>query len=295
MLPNLQKLFRMIKAVVDLRPHTAAQDKLNPPGNVYNSSSAQLLQRGKVGSTSEFKNLLFSIAMPYNDSVCGSKRIDGIYCRTTPVADVDYDDLPIGSLAIFQTVASTVVTDTQILIHNIYGYGDLMANNRDNIITATATAARATAAGRWTGLRVKSSIPTAIDCSAVEQHGIYIETETLGTGKCGTHYGMKIETYVVSTATCGDHYGIGVFTYDDRVGSNQLHVARLEHNGANVGNAFLGCYAAANKITHLIESSTTDDTWMSLSTTPTCGTAAGWYKVKHGGYTRYIQLYSAIS
>lgn len=288
----LQKIKRMIEGIVKLWPATAAQDKLNPPGNFYNSSSAQLLQRGKVGSSSEFKNIIGSMAFPYNDSVCGPKRADVIYCRTTPVSDADYDDLPIGSLAIFQTVSSTSVADTQIYINNIYGYGDLMANNRDNIITATATAAQATAQGRWAGLRVRSI--NTVDCSAVEQHGIYVETECTGTGQCSNHYGIKVETYITSGASVGDHYGIGVYTYSDVAGDNEIYCLRLEHNGAADAAAFL-CLQAAAGMRYLISSSATNDEWMSVTTTVTCATAGGWYRVKHGGYTRYIQLYQSVS
>lgn len=175
----------------------------------------------------------------------------------------------------------------------VYNYSVWRKYLTDYLPVVDSIAITAQAGSAWHGMRIKSR--NASQTVTGEQTGLYIETEATGTAVSGAHYGIKLETYVVSTATIGDHYGMGIFTYDDRTGSNQLHVLRLEHNGANVGNAFLGCFAAANKITYLIESSTTDDTWMSLLTTPTCGTAAGWYKTRHGGYTRYVQLYSAVS
>lgn len=289
----LQKLKRTIKDIVAFKPHAAADDKLSPPGNVYNSSPAQLIQRGKVGSTSEFSNILFSCAMPHQDSICGPLRLDGIYTRTTPVSDVDYDDLPIGSLCIMHTIASKAITDCQIYQQNIYGYGTLMTNNRDNIITATATAAQATAAGRWTGLRVRSIIGTGIDCSAVEQHGLYIETEVTGTGKSGSHYGLKIETYITASTTVGDEYGIGVFTYDDRTGSREIFGIRIEHNGASVPKALLCLQGSTWR--WFLDTSTANGTWISKTTTLTCGTVGGWIKVRVATEDRYIQLYTSVS
>ena len=203
----------------------------------------------------------------------------------------NYDDVcNEGDEYLMLTYSSGVVTTSA---KYVYDYSVWRKYLTDFLPIVDSIAITALAGSAWHGMRIKSR--NASQTVTGEQTGLYIETEATGTAVSGNHYGLKSETYVVATATIGYHCGAGIFTYDDRVGSNQLHVLRLEHNGANVGNAFLGCFAAANKITYLIESSTRDDTWMSLSTTPTCGTEAGWYKVKHGAYTRYIQLYSAVS
>lgn len=289
----LHNLFKSLEKIIRFRCYAASDDKLSPPGKIDGSGSSFLATRGKVGTTA-FKNFLATMHFPYNDSISGEHQADVIYTRTTPVGDADWQALPIGSITLQHVVAATVVTDAGVYIKTITGAFEKFLTTDQNTIDTSATDARA--GTRWDGLRIKSKVPTGVTCAG-EQTGLYIETEVTGTGICsGSHYGLKIETYVVSTATItGDHYGAGIFTYDDRAGSNQLHVLRLEHNGANVGNAFLGCFAAAGKMNYLLESSTTDDSWMSIGTTPTCGTAAGWERVKYGGYVRYRQLYSAVS
>ena len=271
---------------------TAAQDYISPPATVIDAGSGSLALRGKVGST-EFKNLVFSLRMGHNDSVSGKTFADMIYTRTTPVGDANYEALPIGSLCLFQTVASTVVTDADYFCLNIHGWGKFMCDNEKNILTATCTTALG---ATWHALNIKSKVPTGVTCAG-HQSALYVETEVTGTGTCsGSHYGIKVETYVTSAATVtGDHYGIAVFTYSDIAGNQAIDCLRLEHNGASVAQGFFNLQAAAGKMRWWSTSSTTDATWMSLSTTPTCGTAAGWEKVKYGGYTRYRQLYSAVS
>ena len=283
----LHKLMKMIEGVVKYRPHTAAQDKLSPPGNVYNSSSAQLIQRGKVGTT-EFSNLLASMAFPHADSVSGPLRADIIYTRTTPLGDTDYASLPFGSLCIFQTVASKAVTDGAIHLKTKDSFGNLLHSSRP-VVVSTATLALGTASTSWHGMKIKSTIPTGIDLSAYQNNGLYIETEVLGTGKTGAHYGIKLETYVESGATVGDHSGMAIFTYDNRAGTkNGLDVIHLEHNGAAVGGAFLGLFNATNKIQYLLQSTQTDNLWCSHN--GAVSNAAGWLRIKLGGYTKYITL-----
>lgn len=292
----LHNIFKILQKLVEFRVYmSAAQDKAGPPGNFDNSNSQYLIQRGLVCTTTKIRNVHMVMSFPYKDSTSGKIEADVFECRTSPDADADYLELPIGSIAIHHTVASTVVTDADIWIHKISGYAKVLTDNGPDTIDCIATTARATANGNvWDGLRIKSKCPTGVTISG-EQRGLYIETEVTGTGISGTHYGLKIETYVESTATLGDHYGMGIYTYDNRAGSNQLHVMRLEHNGANVGNAFLGCFAASGKMAYLLESSTTDDSWMSITTTPTCSNAGGWERVKYGGYVRYRQLWTTIS
>lgn len=293
----LHKLKKMIEGIVNLRPHTATQDKLSPPGNFYNSSSAQLVRRGKVGTT-EFKNLLASMAFPHNDSVSGPLRADIIYTRTTPLADTDYASLPKGSLCIFQTVASRAATDGQVFINNIYGYGALMENNRDNIILAIATAAQAAVNGRWAGLRIRCRINGTVDCSSYDQIGLYVETELDNTAKCKHHWGIKVETYVTANATVGDHYGIGVYTYSNVAGTNAITVLRLEHNGAATAQSFISSHGNA---TSWLDTNCTVTNFLKISAVGKLGSSANstgesWTHallVKIQGLTRYIKLSSA--
>lgn len=272
-------------------PHAAADDRKVPPGRIFTGPASGYINRGEVG-TNRFKNFLFSIALPFADAICGKKFVDGIFTRTTPVGDSDWEAMPKGSFAVFLTVASKVVTDAAYYIHTIDGYTKVITGGGDNTIDAIATTARA--GTRWDGLRLKSKVPTGVTCAG-EQTGLYIETEVTGTGiVSGVHYGLKVETYVESTATLSsDHYGAGIFTYDNRAGSNKLHVLRLEHNGANVGNAFLGLFNAAGKISYFLETSATTG-WINLSQTASPG-AYGWIKIKIGGATKYIALCDTAS
>jgi len=295
---NMNKHLKIFNDLIGLMfhsPGTATQDKAVNQARFYGGPSAGLAARSNVYSTVKFKNYLFNLDLPYGDSVCQRQQVDGIFTRTTPVSDADYAGMPIGSLCLFQTIASTVVTNAAWFVKNIDDWVPFLTGGGDNIIDAIATTARASSA--WHGLRVKSKVPTGVTCAG-QQNGLYIETEVTGTGTCsGVHSGLKIETYIVATATMSsDHYGIAVYTYSDVAGNQAIDTLRLEHNGASVAQSFLNLQSAAAKMRYLIVSSTVDEsTWVGISTTPTCATAAGWYKVKHGGYTRYIQLYSQVS
>lgn len=177
----------------------------------------------------------------------------------------------------------------------VYQLGVFRKYLTDYIPIVDSIAITAEAGSDWHGMRIKSRAATGAAITGT-QTGLYIETELTGTATCsGPHYGLKIETYVVSTATLSsDHYGAGIFTYDDRAGSNQLHVLRLEHNGANVANAFLGCFNADAKMSYFLESSTTEDDWVNITETASPG-AHGWIKIKLGGYTKYIALCDSVS
>ena len=285
----LKKLKLALYRIIDFKCYmAAADDKKCPPGNFYSFASGNI-EMGRQ-ATNAIKNVMGIIGFPYADSVCGKKEVAVINTRVTPLGDADYAGLPIGSLCFTQTIVSTAVTDAGIFIKNSDGFCEFLTTSRP-VVVSTCTTALGTAG--WHGMRIQSKVPTGVTCVGA-QNGLYIETEVTGTGISGVHHGLKIETYVESGATLGDHYGAGIYTYDNRAGSNQLHVLRLEHNGANIGNAFFGVFCQAGKMAHLLESSTTDDTWMSITTTPTCSGAGGWEKVKYGGYTRYRQLWTTI-
>lgn len=260
-----------------------ANDKL---GHHVRLISANALKSSTV-IRSGFENVISADTFAF---VSGNRSIRREWVGET-VPGTDYDAVcHEGDEYLMLTYASGVVTTSAKYVYNYSVWRKYLT---DYLPIVDSIAITAQAGSAWHGMRIKSR--SASQTITGEHTGLYIETEATGTSTSGAHYGLKIETYVVATATIGDHYGAAIFTYDDRVGSNQLHVLRLEHNGANVGNAFLGCFAAANKITYLIESSTTDDTWMSITTTPTCSNVGGWYKVKHGGYTRYIQLWTTVA
>jgi hypothetical protein len=264
---------------------TVATDKLEPPGTVFTSGSSALNEAGRADSA---KNLLVAFGLPFNDSACGLKVPVVYYGRTTPVGG--YTSAPMGSM-FYQVAADD--TDANVYIRKSTAWTPLLTGV---LPVASSVATTALAGTRWDGMRVSSEIPTGVTCAG-ENTGLYIETAVTGTGVCtGSHYGLKIETYVTSLATMsGDHYGIGVYTYSDIAGNCAIDCLRLEHNGASVANSFLCLQNQTGKMRYLITSSMTNESWMSIGTTPTCGTAGGWYRVKHGGYTRYIQLYTSVS
>jgi len=149
---------KMIEGVVKYRPHTAAQDKLSPPGNAYNSSSAQLIQRGKVGTT-EFSNLLASMAFPHQDSVSGPLRVDVIYTRTSPVGDADWEALPIGSLCWQLTVVAKAVTDAELYFKTINGYEKLLTSaDADWSDLITVSAIVTAGAGTYTAAQIQGGV-----------------------------------------------------------------------------------------------------------------------------------------
>ena len=206
------------------------------------------------------------------------------------VPGTDYDAVcNEGDEYLMLTYASGVVTTSAKYVYDYSVWRKFLTDFRPIVDSIAITAL---AGSSWHGMRVKSRCASQVITG--EQTGLYIETELTGTGSCtGAHYGLKIETYVVATATVGsDHYGAGIFTYSDIVGNQPIIVLRLEHNGASVANSFLGLFGSPR---YLIDSSNTNEAWMSIATTPTCSNAGGWYKVKHGGYTRYIQLWATVA
>ncbi|HUX58625.1 MAG TPA: hypothetical protein VMV77_16765 [Bacteroidales bacterium] len=263
---------------------TIANDKLGHHVRIIHSNT--LVNAGVLSSG--FANVISADTYAFHGS--GERSVRREYVGETAPSTNYSTVVGGGDEYLMLTYASNVVTTAH---RYVYQYDVWRKYLTDYIPIVDSIAITAQAGSAWHGMRIKSR--SASQTITGEHTGLYIETEATGTSSSGNHTGLKIETYVVATATIGDHYGAAIYTYDDRVGSNQLHVLRLEHNGANVGNAFLGCFAAANKMTYLIESSTTNDTWMSVTTTPTCSGVGGWYKVKHGGYTRYIQLWTTIA
>jgi hypothetical protein len=234
-----------------------------------------------------------NVGMVYVNHFIGSgeKSISRVYfgetAPSTNYADVEQN----GDEYFMYEYTSNAITTKHHYVHQKDVWRKYLT---DYIPIVDSIAITAEAGSAWHGMRIKSR--SAAQTITGEHTGLYIETEATGASVSGNHSGIKVETYVTSTATIGDHYGIAVYTYDDIVGTNNsLNVIRLEHNGAAVGGAFIECQCAAGKIQYLLQSSTTDDTWMSITTTPTCGTAAGWERVKYGGYVRYRQLYSAVS
>jgi hypothetical protein len=106
-------MFKNLFAVVS---YAAADDKLTAPGSFFQGSAATRLFGNKSASTTNFKNGLFQLGVPFNDAVCGRKEIQCITVRETPVGDADYAGLDIGSLALQFVVTATAVTDFNIYI-----------------------------------------------------------------------------------------------------------------------------------------------------------------------------------
>lgn len=141
-------------------------------------------------------------------------------------------------------------------------------------------------------MAIHSKISAATGKTIASQKGLYIEEEALGTAIIsGSIFGIDLETYVESGVTfSGDHIGIYVKTYSDIAGNQAISCARLEHNGASVANSFLCVQNQAGKMRYLLDSSTTADTWVNV-TTAVAGNQYGFLKIKLGGYDRYIPLY----
>lgn len=264
-----------------------ANDKLSGGRRII-AGNSQLAAKCLAGG---FKNVIS--ADEY--SFASGNRAENVTWVGETAPGSNYDTyVTIGDRYILLTFTSGAVSAVAEYIYTEYGWSQIL--NSGGPMTIDVTATTALAASSQHALRVKSKVPTGVTCGG-HQSCIYLETEVTGTGTCsGSHYGLKIETYVTSGATItGDHYGIAVFTYSDIAGTQAIDCLRLEHNGASVANAFLNLQSAASKMSYLISSSSTNNTWCGITTTPTCATAGGWYRVKHGGYTRYIQLYTSVS
>lgn len=95
-------------------PRAAADDKKAPMARVFTGpGQSGLFNRGDVGST-RFKNFIYSMALPFKDTVSGKFFADAIYTRVSPVGDTDYASMPIGSVCFQLTVSATAVTTATI-------------------------------------------------------------------------------------------------------------------------------------------------------------------------------------
>lgn len=131
------KIFYDLIGLMYHKPGTATQDKAVGQARMYGGPSAGLIHRSNVYSSVKFGNFLFNMDLPYGDSVCQRKQVDGIFCRTTPVDDADYAGLGIGSLALFQTITSQAVTEADWYIKKGDGFakiqtGGAIANFDEN-------------------------------------------------------------------------------------------------------------------------------------------------------------------
>lgn len=105
-----KKLFIQLAAL----SYAAADDYAAVPATVEVNQGASMIMNGLKGVGTKFKNLIASIAFPFNDSVCGEKKIQVIYSRVTPVGDSVYANLPIGSICIQLVITSTAVSAAHI-------------------------------------------------------------------------------------------------------------------------------------------------------------------------------------
>jgi hypothetical protein len=95
--------------------YAATDDKNTDPATVITNCGATNVLAGLVGTT-KFKNVLGEMYFPFNDSICGEKKIPVIFTRTTPVGDTDYASLVVGAIAIQVEITSTSVTAVNIFI-----------------------------------------------------------------------------------------------------------------------------------------------------------------------------------
>jgi hypothetical protein len=93
--------------------YTAAQDKNTDPGTIITNCGATNVLVGLVGTT-KFKNVLGEIMLPFNDDVCGQKKLPIIFTRSSPQGDTDYASLAIGTFCLQLEITSTAASDAKL-------------------------------------------------------------------------------------------------------------------------------------------------------------------------------------
>lgn len=114
--------------------YAAADDKNTDPATRIDNSGATNVLAGLVGTT-KFKNVEGETYYPFNDSICGEKKVVRIFTRTSPVGDADYADLPVGSECVCFTVAALAVTTVTLYVKKGTGANDWSAILTDGNIS----------------------------------------------------------------------------------------------------------------------------------------------------------------
>lgn len=152
-------------------PCAAADDKKAPPARIFTGPASGLINRGDVGTT-RFKNFLYSIALPYADSISGKIFLDGIFSRTSPVGDTDWESLPIGAFCVHIPVTATVVTDCKLYLKTASGYEKILTSlDADWFDLITVTDIVTAGAVTWTSAQIEGGLITR-DCAAADRSDV---------------------------------------------------------------------------------------------------------------------------
>lgn len=171
---NLLKVFymEMLKTSPLMhQPCAAADDKKAPPARIFTGPASGLINRGEVGTT-RFKNFLYNIALPYADSISGKLFLDGIFSRTSPVGDTDWESLPIGAFCIYTPVTAKAVTNCSLYLKTSLGFEKILtANDADWFDLVTVTAIVTAGAATWTSAQIEGGLITR-DCAAADRSDV---------------------------------------------------------------------------------------------------------------------------
>ena len=102
-------IMKFLFELFSVRCHALADDKRVNPATVNNNMAAANVLEGLVGTT-KFKNMEGTKEFPYNDTVCGEKKIVQVFGREVPAGDADYGALPVGSEYDQHVITSKAVT-----------------------------------------------------------------------------------------------------------------------------------------------------------------------------------------
>lgn len=220
-------------------PHAVADDRKVPPGRIFTGPASGYINRGE-GSSNRFKNFLFSIAFPFSDSICGKKFVDGIFTRTTPVGDADWETLPMGAICLHLPVTSKVVTDGDYYIRKAGGWekvqtdGAISITDEDGVYLASyetlADGIAALAAGDT--LKLKAGVYEADEIDITEPGWCQIvgEPGTIIEGASGADYCLRTVFGAISSTKGLTVKGI-TFDHSDDATQVGLDIANASATG----------------------------------------------------------------
>lgn len=178
-------MFSKILSLFSVGCYAASDDKLVDPATVNFNAGAALVLEGLVGTT-KFKNIVGTIEMPFNDSICARKKIVIVYSRTSPVGDVDYASLPMGSMCLEYGITSTAVSSVVHWLKNSTGWVKALVGG------STLASCTATVAGEFGRMWGTNSATTGTI------RGLSVRTAMTGTG---TQDGESLGAYTLISGT----------------------------------------------------------------------------------------------
>lgn len=299
-------MFKGLLKVLYLVASAAADDKATSPGKCIANQAASLITKGFVGSATQFRNILASIVMPYNDTVSGEKEITVIGVRTSPVGDADYAGLPIGSIAIMHTVSAKVTTAVTLYMKTGTG-----ANDWATICTPSASSSQVRTAA-WKEIEVRGS-----NSGTGDYRGVYAN---ISVTHASAGSGDALRGYAVTTGGANALRGAHLTAEIGAAGSVTGLATGATCQLTTVAGLTLsaGTVSALSLVSDLSSavSSMTSASFIRLSENQsnkipffldidasatgcigpnTANTAAKTVKIKIAGTTYYLQAYSAAS